>query len=287
MSWLLFAFLTAFFESLKDLFSKLGLRHANEYIIAWSFLVFALPLLLPLILVTGIPELSSRFFMALFIVAGINASCSVLFMKAIKSSDLSITVPLVSFTPLFLLFTSPLILGEIPAPLGLIGVLFIVAGAYVLNIIDSSRGWLAPFRALFKQSGPRLMLLVAFLWSISANFDKIGIQETSPVFWAIAVMVVMTLLLTPVVIWQVGNPLRFLDGNYRALIPIGIFHGLTILSQMTAISMALVAYVIAIKRMSTALSVVWGALILKEAGFNQRITGVLVMLFGVLLITLS
>ncbi len=287
MTWLLFAFLTAFFESLKDLFSKLGLRKMNEYIIAWSFLVFALPILLPLLLITGIPELSSRFFMALMIGGGINTVVAILYMKAIKLSDLSITVPMVTFTPLFLLITSPLILGEFPGALGLAGVCLIVFGAYVLNIREQDRGWLAPFRALLYESGPRLMLLVAFLWSISANMDSIGVEETSPIFWSIAAMSFMTVLLTPVVIWKTGNPFRMLKGNYRALIPIGAFHGLTILSQMTAISMALVAYVIAIKRMSTVLSVIWGSLILKEKGFKERIAGVLVMVVGVFLIAVS
>ncbi len=287
MTWLIFAFLTALFESLKDLFSKLGLRQINEYIIAWSFLVFALPILLPLLLITGIPELSTRYFMALLIGSSINSTVAVLYMKAIKLSDLSVTVPLVTFTPLFLLITSPVIIGEFPEPLGLLGVVLIVMGAYMLNIKEQKQGWAAPFRALLKEAGPRLMLLVAFLWSITANIDRIGVEETSPMFWSVSVMMMMTLLLTPIVIWKTGNPFVHLHGNYRALIPIGVFHGLTILNQMTAISMAMVAYVIAIKRMSTVLSVIWGTLILKEKGITERLTGVIIMIAGVLFITLS
>ena len=98
----------------------------------------------------------------------------IFYMKAIKASDLSITVPMLTFSPLFLLITSPLTLGEFPNLFGLFGILFIVAGSYMLNIKQRKEGWLVPFKALLSQNGPKFMLIVAFLWSISANFDKIG-----------------------------------------------------------------------------------------------------------------
>src|SRR3989338_4529525 len=151
MVWLLFAFLTAFFESLKDVFSKKSLENCDEYVVAWSLRFFALLFLIPLLFFIEIPSWQSlglQFWVALFIAGFLNVIATILYMRAIKSSDLSITVPMVTFTPLFLLITSPLIVGEFPNSMGLIGVLLIVVGSYMLNIKQRHQGYFAPFKVL-------------------------------------------------------------------------------------------------------------------------------------------
>ena len=177
----IFAFLTAFFESTTDLFSKRGLQAVDEYIASFSFRIFALPFLFPLVFVFGIPHLNINYLIALIIDGLLNLVTIILYMRAIKASDLSITVPLVAFTPLFLLVTSPLMLGEFPAPLGIVGVLLIVFGSYLLNIRSLSKGLFGPFKSLVKEKGPKLMLIVAFLFSITSNIDRIGVQNSSPI----------------------------------------------------------------------------------------------------------
>lgn len=173
MLWFIFSFFTAFFESLKDVFSKKSLKNVDEYVVSWALRFFALPFLIPLLFFVDIPSLDNQFWTALLVSGSLNVIATILYMKAIKHSDLSITVPMVTFTPLFLLFTSPLIVGEFPSFFGLIGVLLIVLGSYTLNIKQRHEGYLVPFKALLKETGPKLMLLVAFIWSITSNFDKV------------------------------------------------------------------------------------------------------------------
>ena len=195
MLWFIFAFLTALFEATKDVLSKKSLKDIDEYVVAWSLPCFALPFLLPILLFTAIPPLGERFWLALVTGGTLYAFTLVLYMKALKSSDLSITVPMLTFTPLFLLITSPLMVGEFPGIFGLIGIFLIVTGSYLLNINHSKKSrsqgyrnrYFAPFKALLKEKGPRLMLVVAFIWSMTANIDKIGLQNSSPLFWVIAV----------------------------------------------------------------------------------------------------
>lgn len=179
----IFALLTAFFESLKDVFSKRGLRAVDEYMASFSFKFFSIPFLIPFVLIFGIPDIGSNYLIALVTDGLLNVVTIVLYMRAIKISDLSITVPLVAFTPLFLLLTSPLILGEYPAPLGIVGIVLIVFGSYILNIRKINEDILGPFKAILKDRGPKLMLIVAFLFSITSNIDKIGVQNSSPIFW--------------------------------------------------------------------------------------------------------
>ncbi|MGV0027875.1 EamA family transporter [Phormidesmis priestleyi] len=121
MIWLAFAILTAFFESLKDVFSKHRLRKTDEYIVTWVSIVFSALFLILLLLLTKIPLLSFQFWIALLIGDSLNMISFTLYTKAIKASDLLLTVPIVTLTPLFLLVTSPLIVHKYPAlpmPLG-------------------------------------------------------------------------------------------------------------------------------------------------------------------------
>jgi len=286
MVWFIFAFLTAFFESMKDVFSKKGLKNIDEYIISWSLRFFTLPFLLPLLFFIKIPSLGDQFWSALVINGSLNLVVTILYMKAIKYSDLSITVPLVSFTPLFLLITSPLLVGEFPTIYGLIGILLIVFGSYMLNIKERNNGYLAPFKALLKEKGSKLMLIVAFLWSITANYDKIGVLNSSPLFWVISVNIFIAIFMFPIMMYKSRKKLYQIKTDFRALLPLGLFNALLFIFQMTAISLTLVAYVISIKRTSTLMSVLFGYLIFKEKGLKERLLGSLIMVIGVIFIAL-
>jgi uncharacterized membrane protein len=287
MIWFVYSFLAAFFESMKDVFSKKSLKNIDEYIVSWSFWFFSLPFLLPLLFIIDIPALGNRFWIALLIGGSLDAVTSILYMKAIKYSDLSLTVPMVAFTPLFLLLTSPLIVAEYASPLGLMGLLLIVLGSYTLNIKDIHGGFFAPFKALWKQKGPKLMLLVSFIWSITSNIDKVGVQNSSPIFWPVAVNSFVTIVMLPLVLHRSGRNVKHISMSYLTLVLVGMFSALTAIFQMMAITMTLVAYVISIKRTSTIMSVLFGYLIFKETNIKERLLGVIIMVIGVLLITLS
>lgn len=287
MTWFLFASLTAVSESCKDLFSKIGLRTMNEYLVSWVMMTFSLPLLGIGVLWTGIPELGDEYLKVLIIHGTLNTLAIILYMRAIKSSELSVTVPMVAFTPLFLLLTSPIIVGEMPSAAGIIGVLMIVGGSYLLHLNQISRGLLAPFKALFENPGPRYMMLVAFIWSITANFDKIGVQNSSPIFWSFSLALFMSISMLPIALHTNKNLPALVCTHFRQLLPIGLFQSCAMLFQMIALQTALVAYVVAIKRTSTALSVVWGRLFLKEKHLRAKLLGVSIMLAGLVLIVLN
>ncbi|HKL48533.1 MAG TPA: EamA family transporter [Desulfuromonadales bacterium] len=284
MLWAVFAALTAVFESIKDVLGKRGVQRDDAVLVAWAWRLFALPFLLPALFFIDIPEIESPFWWALLVSGGLNVLTSVLYIQALKASDLSVTVPMVSFSPLFLLLTSPLILGEQPAPMGMTGVLLIVLGSYLLHIGRRSEGPLIPFKALLSERGPRLMLVVALIWSVTANVDKIGLQASSPIFWTIAVNLFIAVVLLPLGLPRLYR--RPKSGGIGVLFALGFTGALGYLCQMTAISIGLVPYVIAIKRTSIVLSVGWGGLFFGEKGIRERLTGAAVMLAGVLCITL-
>lgn len=287
MEWLFFSFLTALFESLKDVLCKKSLEDMDEYIVAWSLRLFCLPFLFPLLLLYPLPVLGKNFWWALMISGLLNVVTAILYMKAIKQSDLSLSVPMLTFTPLFLLITSPFILGEYPTMFGLFGICLIVGGSYILNVRCCRRGIFSPFRTLLKEQGPRLMLMVAFIWSVTANFDKVGIRNSSVSFWIVAVNIFGALAMVPLVMFKGRANIRTVGERWPSLLSIGFINALKFIAQMSAIQIALVAYVISIKRTSAILGVMFGYLFFKEKGIRERLLGTVVMLLGVLLITLS
>lgn len=290
MTWLIFGILTAFFEAVKDVFSKQNLKKNDEYVVAWSLAFFSAVFLVPFLFFIEIPQLNPQlnpqFWIALLIGASLNSVTAILYIKAIKLSDLSLTVPLVALTPLFMLLTSPLIVGEYPNFFDCIGICFIVMGSYLLNIKEKSQGYLAPFKALLHEPGPKLMLIVAFLWSITSNFDKIGVQNSSPIFWLFSLFTAMSVLLLPVLLHKTPNPSRKIMQHLPMLITMGFVNGLGVIFQMQALTMTLVVQVIAVKRTSVLMGVLFGHFIFKEKDIQQRLLGAAIMIVGVFFITL-
>lgn len=91
----------------------------------------------------------------------------------------------------------------------------------------------------------------------------------------------------PIMLYKSRGSIQNIRANYKMLLPVGLFSALTLVFQMTAISLTLVAYVISIKRTSAVMSVLFGHLIFKEKDIRERLVGAVIMIIGVLFITLS
>lgn len=283
MSWMYLALLAALSESLKDLFSKLGLRSVSPQLAALAACAIPIPLLLTIVLfMDSVPLLGPRYGSALLIGGTLNILAMLQFMRALQASDMSLAVPFVSFTPIFLLITSPLLVGDVPTTQDIMGISCIVAGAYVLHIQSVHRCLLAPLFAIFREPGPRRMLSVAFIYSLTSNFDKIGVQNSSPLFWSLSIASVMTLGFLVL--------LRFLPqqniaaphtGTFGILVLIGLFQAIGLLLHNTALNLGPVPSVIAVKRSSILFAVIWGILLLREKYAGERLAGALLMMIGV------
>lgn len=284
----LLAFGTAISEALKDIFSKVNLLHVDEYTAAFSMHLVISVLLAPVVAIMGVEEMSTRFLLALFASSFIQLAVILLYMKAIKRAELSVTVPLVTLTPLFMLLSSPILIGEFPSGIGIGGIFLIVAGTYLLNMESSNRDFFAPFKNLVYSQSSRYMLIVAFLWSITANIDKIGVEETSPVFWAFSKDLLILFYLIPIVYIKSKAPIHQLKSRWLSLLGIGLFRTTSVLTQMFAIQFILVAYVIAIKRSSALLIIFYAFFFLQERkNFKTRLMAVVIISSGLVLIALS
>lgn len=285
---LFLAFGTAISEALKDIFSKSNLHHIDEYTTAFAMHFVITLILAPFVIFFGFEELSQRFLYALLAESVLQLGALLLYLKAIKRADLSTTIPLITLTPLFMLLTSPIILGEFPKIWGLGGIVLIVSGTYIINLGKNRKDVLAPFRSILTNQSSRYMLMVAFIWSLTANIDKIGVDESSPIFWAFSKDIMIMIYLFPIMYLKSDRPFSQIKSRALSLFYVGIFRTASVMTQMVAIQYILVAYVIAIKRSSALIIILYGFFALGEKkDFKNRLVGMLVILAGLFLIAIS
>lgn len=295
MTWLLLALFTGAGVAVRDAVLKRGSGAFDEYRTILGISVTTALLLAVPFLFVPFPPLGPRLVEALIGSGVPNIVAYVLLAKAVKLSDLSLVAPLMGLTPLFLLVTSPIIVGEVPGPLGVAGVVLIVIGTYVLNARDIRRGPLEPLRAVARDPGARLMLGVAFIWSISANYDKIGIEASSALAWPLLLNLVIALTIGVIVASRGRRGLhaalpdrprpRRRESWYVAAG--GAVNAASLVAQMTALTLTLVPYVIAVKRTSVLFSVLIGALLFREQRIRERAAGAVLILAGVVLFALQ
>ncbi len=284
----LLAFGTAISEALKDVTSKHNLHHIDEYTAAFSMHLVQSLLLIPIVIYLGLETMSTRFLWALLASSVLQLGVILLYFKAIKRSEISVTLPLITLTPLFMLITSPIMIGEFPSTLGLVGILLIVTGTYISNMSEDPKKVFAPFVSLVKNQGSRYMLLVAFIWSITANIDKIGVEETSPVYWAFSKDFVILFYLIPILLKKSKKPFLQIRNRKWPLLSVGFFKTTSVLTQMFAIQFILVPYVISIKRASAVFIILYAFLFLNERkNFRNRVIGIIVIMAGLYVIAIS
>jgi len=286
--WLLWSLLSAFMTASNDALTKKALITHNEYLIAWLRLLWALPFLFIALAFIPIPTIDSIFFLAFFAALPLEVTATVLYVKALKLSPLSLTVPFLSLTPIFLIVVPYLILGETISVLGIIGVVMIAFGGYTLNIDQAKKGLLAPFMAIRKERGSLFMIGAALIYSVTATLGKLAIQHSSPLFFGIFYYSALSLAMTPLALFKNCEEIRVWPRKdaVRASILPGFCHATSIFAHMIAISLTQVAYMISVKRLSLLMGVLYGYFLFKEINIKERFVGTLLMIIGFALIVL-
>jgi uncharacterized membrane protein len=294
--WVLLALGAAFSIATSDALTKKALTGGestssgeDEYLVAWARLLFTLPVLGGLWFFIDIPEFDSTFFYAFMISLPLEGVTVFLYIKALKLSPLSLTLPFLSLTPLFLIFSSYFINNETIPLQGIAGIILISTGGYILNVHSARLGILEPLRAICREKGSMLMIAVALIYSITSSLGKVAIEHSSPLFFGITYFTALTIAVTPLSIYMGRKRLKgfFIEGSYRKVILPGIFYGLMVVFHMLSLDLTKVAYMISVKRLSLLIGVIYGHLFFKESHFKERLSGTILMLGGFVLIVNS
>lgn len=285
MIWVVPAILNPFADAARNVFSKKASKQVNPILISSANNFIPLILFSPVLFFIQL-KFSTEFWFYLSITSFINFFAAILYQKSIASGDISQVAPMLSFTPLFLLITSPLLINEFPSILGLLGVLFIVIGSYFLSY-SNGVGFFTPFKNLVKNKGTRYMFIVAFLWSISSIYDKKSILVSSVFQHIVFVNLFVWLSVTVYGLIKKAISKEQIIIQRKNLFLVGFFTSIGFALHMTALSLIYVAYVIALKRLAGLISVVFGYYFLDEKNIKNKFIGALIMFTGVILILFS
>jgi len=237
--------------------------------------------------------------------------------RALQVSPLSLCVPFMALTPVFLLPVGKFFLHEQISPGMIVGVVLVVIGSLVINRQLVANGWLEPAKAIIREKGSRYMLIVAMLLATTAALDKWFVTSGGNVEFSMSLSraftlslgkCVMLMLFFAVLAWvrlrkspatpekaadtsTAITPGHFFLEAWRVvptwLILAGIFEAIVLVLQLTAVQFTVAAIVISIKRSGILLACLLGWFMFKERGITDRVIGSFVMIAGVVVFFLT
>ncbi len=293
MLWFLLALGSAFTNSAYNGLSKylvsLG-RYSKFTIVFWAALIAAVFLFL-IALAFGLPELGSGFWTAIAITVAINIVTGPLMLKAYQSGEFSSVYSMILLTPVFMLATSFIFLGEAPSLIGVGGVLLTVLGLWRIAASGSHLPEKISETAGNIQRGNLLAILVALLWSVSANFDKLAAVHSNAVFAPAVsfagIAAAMGIYLLIKYRGFSGFPTTQRTAYFLGLLPIGLTLVASSIFFNAALLSGFASYTIAIKRLGVLFGIFWGKIFFKEINIRKKVIGAAIAIAGAITILFS
>lgn len=289
--WVLFSLASAFFHASRLAVTKrLSLSFTTEVLTLYVNLA-SLVVILPLgIWHHDFPFQDPEYLMAVFWGGVISGLGGWSLNEALHRTEVSRVGPVMTLTPGFVIVIEWLLTGSLPGSLGLVGVLMLVAGGYILSLSGEGTGWYRPFQRLLLDPGSLYATLAAACFAGASVFGRIGIQLSDPLSFSVVVAVV-----NPLVLWIVFTLMdrEFhtrlvtpdLRREIRPLLLLGLLFALMRIADQIALSLTLASYAMAVKRTAGIFSVLLGRWFFAEGYVATKLVGSAVMLLGVLALT--
>ena len=287
------AFLAAAGIAGQVVFVRIGTEHgtANDALVV--VLLTNIFVLVPLALITGYPDfqLTTRAVLA-FIGAGVVGTMlgRAFYYTSIKRIGASRTEPIKASVPLYAALIAVLILGETLTPVGLAGIVLIVAGVAVISWESTSNPGASaatarPVDLLFP-------LIAALFFGIEPVFAKVGFAEGTSVLVGLAIKTVAaTIGFAAYLRYRdtLPSPRSLRTGNTRWYLLAGLSNTGFLLAYYSALSIAPVVLVAPIMQLSPLLVVVLSAVFLKrlERVTPRLVAASLIVVAGAVAVTLA
>ena len=275
---------SAFFWAIFDLTRKISLQHVEPKILLFLFTLVQLIIFFIWII---LDEFSITFYDYLvpgIVLVVIGVISAILFLKAIFNSELSLTIPLLSFSPIFSSIFAFIFLEEKLRLIQYIGVFFILIGTLVLYAKRLNlESILLSFKTIKKNLSAKLMLLVALMWSITPVLDKICLKNSTINIHGFIQSMGMLFFLFLLIGRNFLNQIQKIKKNTLKIISLTLFVGTTAtILQLYAITINFVPIMEAIKRaIGQFSSVFFGKIFFREKITYQKIIGVFFLSIGV------
>jgi drug/metabolite transporter (DMT)-like permease len=223
----------------------------------------------------------AAFAVYLLIVVLLIATSQSLSNRALQVSPLSLCVPFTAFSPVFLVGTAYVVLGELPSIIKLMGICLIVTGGMLMHRKLFAVSWKAPLQAIVKEKGIRYILLSAFLLSVTSPIEKqlILMSDSLTVAFGYGIGTVIVFWLLSMA--RQADCVAVIRKTPGWAVLAGLVDAGIVLLQFTAVTHLPVVITICIKRAGIVLTILAGWLIFKEHPITDRLIAASAMLSGV------
>lgn len=290
LHWLALSLFCAFALATSDAASKRWLRDAGAREMIVVRLGLSGLLLVPWVLSFDLPPLPLPFWGWMAVLMPLEIAAMLLYMQAIRDYPLALTLPYLAFTPVLVIVTGALVLGETVSATGLFGILLVVAGSWLLNFEQRERlspaTLIAPLKAIVVNRGSRLMLLTATIYALTSVGGKAAMQwmpahQFGAFYYAVLAGVVLVFIL-------VSRPAALRVQRFGAvpLLVVAGFMALMVVSHFLALAQVEAAYMIAVKRTSLLFGILCGAMLFGERHLARHLVAGAIMVAGVAAIAL-
>lgn len=236
--------------------------------------------------------LSAEFWISMLIASLFAMFGNVFLVKAMHLGDLSVLGPINAYKAIVGMLVSVFILNEIPGWWGLAGVVFIVAGSYVvLNDKPQANklsGKASPI-SLIQRPEIKLRLAALVFSAIDGVFLKKAILLSTPTiaffYWCVLgfgftfIWIISTLQST----WRAQT--RLLLAHKSTYLALCITVGITQMASNIALASMPVGYALALFQTSALVSVLFGYHFFNEGAIVRKLIGAGIMVAGAILIT--
>ncbi len=216
---------------------------------------------------------ASAFFFALY---------QVLVAVAYKYADVSMVYPITTSSPLFIVVWAYFILHEHITLGGVIGIVLIIGGGYVMNL---TRGTNAT-----ATKGVIFAIMSALFYSFGALLDKMGVNSVDTVLYIYAMLIFMAFfsyLLSFVVERKHKAKNEHKPTEWKLTIIGGVAIALSTVTYRLGLEGMQVSYATSLRQISAIFGVAIGIIFLKEYAGGKRIIGALIICAGIVLIRLG
>lgn len=204
--------------------------------------------------------------------------------RAYELGDLSVVYPLARSSPLFLFVLAVIFLGEDVSLWGLLGILLVVLGVYMIHLRSLSAGdFLRPIRSL-RGRASQLALLTALCTAIYSLVDKLGVTAVGPLSYAFWLDVFIAAFLTPLVMLRRGWDVVMAEwrGFSLRVVVSGFLMRFGYVLVLVAMGMTQVSYVLSMRQLSVVIGVALGVGLLGEKYGGVRLLSSVIIFTGVL-----
>jgi len=211
-------------------------------------------------------------------------SCAtLLYYRAVQVSPLSLCMPFIAFTPVFLIPTGYALLRELPSTVKLMGVVLVVIGSLAMHRQLFAVGWAEPVKAIVREPGSRYMLMVAFIFSLTNPLDARLVRMSDAFTQAFAYGFSICLLFGVLALGRRADWRPVMRAVPLWIVLAGALEAAANILQFSSHNYIAVVITISLKRAGIVLVVLLGWLVFKERDITDKLIAATVMVAGALM----